>query len=101
MPPQPKEEPLLEPLLSPPTEEPINKQTPPPAAPPQNEFSIQTELLEMYSLGLPLAISFFCRMGMASTDSAFVGHIHDTTHSTETYLAAVVLSDMCVNVFIT
>jgi len=52
----------------------------------------------MASLALPLAISFFCRMGMASTDSAFVGHIHDGGHSTETYLAAAVLSDMVINV---
>ena len=64
-------------------------------------FSYKTELLEMMNLGLPLAVSFFCRMGMASTDSAFVGHIHDDQNSPETYLAAAVLSDMVVNVCIT
>eukprot|EP00978_Attheya_sp_CCMP212_P026583 scaffold87686_cov48-Attheya_sp.AAC.2 len=64
----------------------------------QDEFCVRTEAWEMASLGLPLAISFFCRMGMASTDSSFVGHINDGGHSAETYLAAAVLSDMCVNV---
>jgi len=67
----------------------------------QEVFSIRKEVIEMLSLGLPLAISFFCRMGMASTDSAFVGHIHDGKNAPELYLAAAVLSDMCVNVFIT
>ena len=38
---------------------------------------------------------------MASTDSSFVGHIHDGHHSAETYLAAAVLSDMVVNLCIT
>ena len=42
-------------------------------------FSVRNELWEMAGLGLPLAVSFFCRMGMASTDSAFVGHIHNGT----------------------
>lgn len=65
------------------------------------EFSVRTEISEMLALGVPLAVSFFCRMGMASTDSAFVGHIHDGLHSAEIYLAAAVLSDMCVNVFVT
>eukprot|EP00980_Cylindrotheca_fusiformis_P000912 scaffold241_cov89-Cylindrotheca_fusiformis.AAC.11 len=64
-------------------------------------FSVREEIGEMVSLGLPLAISFFCRMGMASTDSSFVGHIHDEIHSAEVYLAAAVLSDMCINVFVT
>ena len=62
-------------------------------------FSIQAELVEMVNLGLPLAVSFFCRMGMASTDSAFVGHIENGTFTPETYLAAAVLSDMCVSIF--
>jgi len=64
-------------------------------------FSAASEISEMFNLGLPLAISFFCRMGMASTDSAFVGHIDDGMYSAETYLAAAVLSDMCISVFIT
>lgn len=38
-------------------------------------FTIASELSEMANLAWPLAVSFFCRMGMASTDSAFVGHI--------------------------
>jgi hypothetical protein len=40
-------------------------------------FTVAAELAEMANLAWPLAVSFFCRMGMASTDSAFVGHIHD------------------------
>lgn len=64
-------------------------------------FSVKAEIWEMINLGFPLAVSFFCRMGMASTDSAFVGHIHDGNFTPETYLAAAVLSDMCVNVFVT
>jgi hypothetical protein len=31
-------------------------------------FTIQNEIVEMLHLALPLAVSFFCRMGMASTD---------------------------------
>lgn len=38
-------------------------------------FTMASELAEMANLAWPLAVSFFCRMGMASTDSAFVGHI--------------------------
>jgi hypothetical protein len=40
-------------------------------------FSATAEWMAMANLAWPLAVSFFCRMGMASTDSAFVGHIHD------------------------
>ena len=36
-----------------------------------------------------------------STDSAFVGHIHDGKYTPETYLAAAVLSDMVLNICIT
>jgi len=64
-------------------------------------FSVKNEIWEMLNLGLPLAVSFFCRMGMASTDSAFVGHIDDGNFTPETYLAAAVLSDMCVSIFTT
>ena len=67
----------------------------------EQEFTIRSEIVEMVSLGFPLAVSFFCRMGMASTDSAFVGHLHDHSYSAEIYLAASVLSDMCANVFVT
>ena len=38
---------------------------------------------------------------MASTDSAFVGHIHNGKNSAEIYLAAAVLSDMMVTLCIT
>ncbi|CAB9530570.1 Probable multidrug resistance protein NorM (Partial), partial [Seminavis robusta] len=65
------------------------------------EFSFQNEVAEMVNLGIPLAVSFFCRMGMASTDSAFVGHIHNGDNSPEVYLAAAVLSDMMVTLCIT
>lgn len=64
-------------------------------------FSIRQELSAMLSLGFPLAVSFFCRMGMASTDSSFVGHIKDGHNSPEVYLAAAVLSDMVLNICIT
>lgn len=64
-------------------------------------FSIGDEIWSMASLGFPLAVSFFCRMGMASTDSAFVGHINDGQNSAEVYLAAAVLSDMVLNICIT
>jgi len=64
-------------------------------------FSYHTELNEMLQLGLPLAVSFFCRMAMASTDSSFVGHIRDAHNTPEVYLAAAVVSDMVVNLCIT
>lgn len=63
-------------------------------------FSVIGEVSEMLSLALPLAVSFFCRMGMASTDSAFVGHIEDGKYTAETYLAAAVLSDMCIGILL-
>lgn len=63
-------------------------------------FSIKEEMWEMFTLGIPLAVSFFCRMGMASTDSAFVGHIHDAVHTPQTYLAAAVLSDMVIGILL-
>lgn len=72
-----------------------------PEGEPDDRFSVRAELWEMASLGLPLAVSFFCRMFMASTDSAFVGHINDGLYTAEIYLAAAVLSDMCIGVFIT
>lgn len=48
-----------------------------------------------------LSLSLSKQQGMASTDSAFVGHIHDGQHEPETYLAAAVLSDMVVSLCIT
>jgi hypothetical protein len=38
------------------------------SSPVPTPFSIQNEIVEMLQLALPLAVSFFCRMGMASTD---------------------------------
>eukprot|EP00536_Pseudo-nitzschia_multiseries_P014818 jgi/Psemu1/246359/estExt_Genewise1.C_7700015 len=64
-------------------------------------FCIWEEFSAMLALGFPLAVSFFCRMGMASTDSAFVGHINDGQNSPEVYLAAAVLSDMVLSICIT
>ena len=66
-----------------------------------SSFSIYQESLEMIHLALPLAVSFFCRMGMASTDSAFVGHLNTPEYTAEIYLAAAVLSDMVIGVLIT
>jgi len=85
-----------------------NAKLPPPStetSPPQGysattPFCIREEIKEMAYLAIPLAISFFCRMGMASTDSAFVGHIHDALHTPETYLAAAVVSDMILSICI-
>lgn len=45
-------------------------------------------------------VSFFCRMAMASVDSAFVGHLNSGGHSAGTYLAAAGLSDMVVNIMV-
>lgn len=39
-----------------------------------------TEFKTMFSIGWPILVSFFCRMGMASEDSAFVGHIKHESH---------------------
>ena len=74
-----------------------NDGTVPIAAP----FSMKSELSEMASLGIPLIVSFFCRMAMASTDSSFVGHVNDDHYTAETYLAAAVLSDMVLTTCIT
>ena len=62
----------------------------------------------MFMLGWPMVISFICRIGMASTDTAFVGHLTNETtgafferpYSGEEYLAAASLSDMVVNILI-
>jgi len=106
----PQEGELNEPLLadSPDEEQAVEEPSPDPETAPESDnnneddsFSVTTELYEMLSLGFPLAVSFFCRMGMASTDSAFVGHIQDDEHSAATYLAAAVLSDMVLSVCIT
>lgn len=35
----------------------------------------RAEMKQMVNIGWPIFVSFFCRMGMASEDSAFVGHI--------------------------
>jgi len=54
----------------------------------------------MFSISWPMMVSFFCRMAMASVDSAFVGHITQGGHSPGTYLAAAGLSDMVVNILV-
>mmetsp|Transcript_4852 Transcript_4852/g.5619 ORF Transcript_4852/g.5619 Transcript_4852/m.5619 type:complete len:554 (+) Transcript_4852:588-2249(+) len=58
----------------------------------QKGFSYRVEIKEMAMLAWPLAISFFCRIGMHSTDTAFIGHISDKENSTATYLAAYALA---------
>eukprot|EP00537_Pseudo-nitzschia_pungens_P000599 CAMPEP_0172369608 /NCGR_PEP_ID=MMETSP1060-20121228/33493_1 /TAXON_ID=37318 /ORGANISM="Pseudo-nitzschia pungens, Strain cf. cingulata" /LENGTH=664 /DNA_ID=CAMNT_0013094577 /DNA_START=33 /DNA_END=2027 /DNA_ORIENTATION=+ len=67
----------------------------------EEPFCIWEEFSSMMALGFPLAVSFFCRMGMASTDSAFVGHINDGDNTPEVYLAAAVLSDMVLSICVT
>ena len=77
----------------------------PPAKP---GFTLKSELWTMFMLGWPMVISFVCRIAMASTDTAFVGHLNNQTvgaffdraYTGEEYLAAASLSDMVVNVLI-
>ena len=55
-----------------------------------------------------MVVSFMCRMVMASTDTAFVGHLDNSTNGTflqhpynaKDYLDAVTLTDMVVGVLI-
>lgn len=54
----------------------------------------------MFSSAWPMMVSFFCRMAMASVDSAFVGHLNTGGHTAGTYLAAAGLSDMVVNIMV-
>ena len=76
--------------------------------PKEASTTVRSELLTMFNLAWPMIISFVCRIGMASTDTAFVGHLTNTTcgafldepHSAEQYLAAASLSDMVVNILI-
>lgn len=60
----------------------------------------RTEALTMFNMAWPMMVSFFCRMAMASVDSAFVGHIETGNHSPKDYLAAAGLSDMVVNILV-
>ena len=57
-------------------------------------FSPRKELAEIWRLGWPMGVSYFCRMGMASTDSVMVGHYAGGDRSPGEYLAASALSDM-------
>lgn len=59
-----------------------------------------TERAAMVGMAWPMLVSFFCRMGMASVDSAFVGHITNGEHGPKEYLAAAGLSDMVTNILI-
>lgn len=63
-------------------------------------WSVREELASFWFLGWPMAVSFFARMGMASTDSSFVGHLHDGKHDAGVYLASAALSDMVTSVMI-
>ena len=71
-------------------------------------FSLRGEAWTMFMLGWPMVVSFVCRIAMASTDTAFVGHLTNETagtffdrpYSGEEYLAAASLSDMVVNILI-
>lgn len=80
----------------------------PPEAPEVAKFTMKGELATMAAMGWPMVVSFVCRIGMASTDTAFVGHLTNSTVGTflnqtftaEEYLAASSLSDMVVNILI-
>lgn len=97
--------PLLETGDEPPEPSPEMVEPEPPAKP---GFTLKSELWVMFMLGWPMVISFVCRIAMASTDTAFVGHLDNQTVSAffdrpytgEQYLAAASLSDMVVNVLI-
>lgn len=65
----------------------------------QASFNVE-ETKIMCGMAWPMLVSFFCRMAMASVDSAFVGHINQGGHSPGTYLAAAGLSDMVVNILV-
>merc|ERR1719215_788427 len=60
----------------------------------------KNEVISMATMAWPMMVSFFCRMAMASVDSAFVGHINTGGHKPATYLAAAGLSDMVVNILV-
>merc|ERR1719262_1066649 len=47
-----------------------------------------------------MLVSFFCRMGMATVSSAYVGHITTGEHKAADYLAAAGLSDMVTSLLI-
>jgi len=64
-----------------------------------DNFFIQERNL-MFNMAWPMMVSFFCRMGMASVDSAFVGHITNGDYSPKEFLAAAGLSDMVTNILI-
>ena len=76
---------------------------PKPAHPP---FNLRSELWTMFAMGWPMVASFLCRLLMASTDTAFVGHLDNSTigwqlqkpYSAESYLAAGALTDMVVSI---
>jgi MATE family multidrug resistance protein len=98
--------PLLETGDEPPEPPPELLEPEPTAAKPG--FTLKGELWTMFMLGWPMVISFVCRIAMASTDTAFVGHLTNQTvgaffdrpYTGEEYLAAASLSDMVVNVLV-
>jgi len=63
-----------------------------------NFFTEERQL--MFNMAWPMLISFFCRMGMASEDSAFVGHISNGGFTPKEYLAAAGLADMVTNILV-
>ena len=68
--------PLLETGDEPPEPPPEMVEPEPPAKP---GFTLKSELWTMFMLGWPMVISFVCRIAMASTDTAFVGHLNNQT----------------------
>ena len=71
-------------------------------------LKIRVELWTMFQLGWPMVGSFVCRILMASTDTAFVGHLTNSTtgfgldkpRSAEQYLAASALGDVFLTLLI-
>jgi MATE family multidrug resistance protein len=75
----------------------------------QSGFTIRGEARVMWAMGWPLVVGFMCRFAMATTDSAFLGHLTNSTNGTfldgkvytgEQYLAASALSDMVCNILL-
>ena len=72
------------------------------------KFSARSELWTMFQLGWPMVASFVCRILMASTDTAFVGHLTNSStgfglekpRTAEQYLASSALADVVLTLLI-
>ncbi len=60
--------------------------------------SSKQEFFEQFYLAWPMFISYASRFAMASTDSAFVGHISTRNYTPADYLAAASLADVVMSI---